>query len=150
MKYKNLIISFIVCSAVLCGACSQKPAEINFTNVKNGDYITYYSYTVPDDAIRRGDKNFKVDDYFVPCQPGITNKPGIIIVTKLNKPIDTTKVTRQIINTTYGRVIHTHEYDANPDLTSLETVYNLPEKGKYTINYIIKDKIVAQGEIEYK
>jgi hypothetical protein len=70
--------------------------------------------------------------------------------TRFEKPIGSSTVKMQLIDSIRGSVIFSKDYDTMPDMTTLQIVYNLTAKGKYKINFIVKDEIIAQGSIEYK
>ncbi len=128
----GIVICFFCVNLVSCG--KKVPAEMKFYNVINFDYITK--------------KNRSENQEL--CKNGISNKPGVIFSFSLEKPIGASKVTKQIIDNNDGSVIFVKESNIDPELKQIQTAHNFEKKGKYKVNILVKDEIVAQGTIEYK
>ncbi|MBP7738996.1 MAG: hypothetical protein KA369_23700 [Spirochaetes bacterium] len=151
MKHKmysvlGIVLVFLMVLAL--DACKKKPSKIQFSNMKNYDYCNSYSYVEACNAVLKENKSYT--DYFTRCKNRITTKPCLIMGTRFEKPIGSSTVKMQLIDSIRGSVIFSKDYDTMPDMTTLQIVYNLTAKGKYKINFIVKDEIIAQGSIEYK
>jgi len=89
-------------------------------------------------------------DMFPECKDGITKKPGVILETVLGRKLGAPTVLLQVIEEKNGSVAYKRNLDANPDMEDLSLPHNFNRKGDYTINFIVKDEIVAQGHIKYE
>lgn len=142
-------ILWIVVLLTVIISCKQepKPAIIDFANLTCCDYIDINSYYLSRE--RSDDLEIELNKYEF-CENKTTKKPGIIYSCELKEPVGFPKITAQIILEKSHLIIDGGTGDVDPALTSLEWYYNLPKKGKYIVNLIANDKIIARGEIEYR
>jgi hypothetical protein len=139
-------VSIIICTQFI--SCKKGPARIEFRNLKCCEFVYKDEYYKAREEVRKNEKLF--EDYYTVCKNGITKKPGIIISAELEKEVGSSKVTAQILEKENKYIMFQREYDVSPDFRYLETPLILETKGKYIINILVKDKIIAQGEIEYR
>lgn len=129
-------------------SCKKEPAAMKFKNLKCCDSITGTTRRNADTALATGAKSY--DELFTDCQNNITKKRGIYCAATLPGKLGSSKVTLQVITAIYGGVAYSRTMDADPDMTSLEAVYNLESKDSYIIQFVVNDKIIARGPITYQ
>lgn len=141
-------ILWIVVLLTVMISCKQEPTKITFENMTCCDYINYNTYySTYEKSI--DDPEVALESY-ESCEKGITTKPGIIFGYRSEETIGYPKMTTQIMYENSRMMVFNATTDIDPELTSPMAYYNLPKKGKYIVNLIANDKIIARGEIEYR
>lgn len=138
-------LSLIVFIVLTVPSCSGKPNAIQFYEMTCCTLIDDAQYNAAYAQITAGSK--KADDFFRGIHTGTTTARGVVFSAHFDRPLPSGRIQIRVRDRVSGKIISSGEYDVGVGQRSLQSYYNLKRAGRYSVEFLAGESIIAQEDI---